>query len=213
MTRANVAAVCALVAAALATACTKSPEREQGDFERMRIQQRDEAYAPSERFAMNDKLRHPPAGTVSRESASDTGAIGSGMRAGQPVTIVPLEVTPELIALGRQRFAVFCAVCHGAGGFGGSIVAANMGQPRPPSLRSAIVRARAPGTIFYIATHGLGRMPAYAPQLTTRERWAVVAYLEQLQRSSQTSPDEREDSLRAIDIRNIDSLEAAERRQ
>lgn len=212
MTCANVAAVCAL-AAVVATACTKSREREQGDFERMRIQQRDEPYAPSERLAMNDKLRHPPAGTVSRESASDTGAVGSGRRVGQPVTIIPLEVTPELIALGRRRFGVFCAVCHGAGGFGGSIVAANMGPPRPPSLRSAIVRARAPGTIFDIEAHGVGRMPPYAPQLTTRERWAVVAYLEQLQRSSQMSPDEREDSLRAIDIRHIDSLQAAERRQ
>jgi len=208
----RVTALCAF-AVVVATACTKSPEREQGDFERMRIQQREEPYAPSERFAMDDKLRHPPAGTVSRESASDTGAVGSGMRAGQPVTVVPLAVTPELLELGRQRFSVFCAVCHGAGGFGGSIVAENMGQPRPPSLRSAILRARAPGTIFYIATHGIGRMPAYAPQLTTRERWAVVAYLEQLQRESQTSPDEREDSLRAIDIRHIDSAQAAERRQ
>jgi len=135
------------------------------------------------------------------------------MRAGQPVTVVPLAVTAELLELGRQRFSVFCAVCHGAGGFGGSIVAANMGQPRPPSLRSAIVRARPPGTIFYIATHGIGRMPSYAPQLNTRERWAVVAYLEQLQRESRTSPDEREDSLRAIDIRHIDSAQAAERRQ
>lgn len=213
MSRTHVAVACALAVAVVATACTKSPERERGDFERMRIQQRIEPYAPSERFAMNDKLRHPPAGTVSRESASDTGAVGSGRRVGQPVTIIPLEVTPELLALGRQRFSVFCAVCHGAGGFGGSIVAANMGPPRPPSLRSAIVRARAPGTIFDIETHGVGRMPPYAPQLTARERWAVVAYLEQLQGSSHTSPDEREDSLRAIDIRSIDSAQAAERRQ
>jgi mono/diheme cytochrome c family protein len=195
------------------TACTKSSERERGDFERMRIQQRDETDAPSGRFARDERLRHPPAGTMSRESEADSGAIGSGVSAGQPVTIVPLDVTPALLALGRAKFTVYCAVCHGAGGFGGSIVAANMGAPRPPSLRSAAVQTLAPGFVFDIATRGIGRMPPYAPQLTARERWAVVAYLEQLQHATSSTPDERADSLRAIEIRSIDSTLAAEQRQ
>jgi mono/diheme cytochrome c family protein len=195
------------------TACTKSSERERGDFERMRIQQRDETDAPSGRFARDERLRHPPAGTMSRESEADSGAIGSGVSAGQPVTIVPLDVTPALLALGRAKFTVYCAVCHGAGGFGGSIVAANMGAPRPPSLRTAAVQALAPGFVFDIATRGIGRMPPYAPQLTARERWAVVAYLEQLQHATSTTPEERADSLRAIEIRSIDSTLAAEQRQ
>jgi mono/diheme cytochrome c family protein len=195
------------------TACTKSSERERGDFERMRIQQRDETDAPSGRFARDERLRHPPAGTMSRESETDSGAIGSGVSAGQPVTIVPLDVTPALLALGRAKFTVYCAVCHGAGGFGGSIVAANMGAPRPPSLRTAAVQALAPGFVFDIATRGIGRMPPYAPQLTARERWAVVAYLEQLQHATSSTPDERADSLRAIEIRSIDSTLAAEQRQ
>jgi mono/diheme cytochrome c family protein len=194
-------------------ACTKSSERERGDFERMRIQQRDETDAPSGRFARDERLRHPPAGTMSRESEADSGAIGSGVSAGQPVTIVPLDVTPALLALGRAKFTVYCAVCHGAGGFGGSIVAANMGAPRPPSLRTAAVQALAPGFVFDIATRGIGRMPPYAPQLTARERWAVVAYLEQLQHATSRTPDERADSLRAIEIRSIDSTLAAEQRQ
>jgi mono/diheme cytochrome c family protein len=195
------------------TACTKSSERERGDFERMRIQQRDETDAPSGRFARDERLRHPPPGTMSRESETDSGAIGSGVSAGQPVTIVPLDVSPALLALGRAKFTVYCAVCHGAGGFGGSIVAANMGAPRPPSLRTAAVQALAPGFVFDIATRGIGRMPPYAPQLTAKERWAVVAYLEQLQHATSSTPDERADSLRAIEIRSIDSTLAAEQRQ
>jgi mono/diheme cytochrome c family protein len=207
-------APCALVAAIIiVTGCTKSHEREAGDFERMRIQQRDEPYASNAGVERANQMRHPPSGTLSRESESDSGAIGSGMRAGQPVTSVPLAVTPELLALGRQKFDVYCAVCHGAGGFGGSIVALNMGAPRPTSLRSAVVQAAPPGFLFNIATRGIGRMPPYAPQLTARERWAVVAYLEELQRSASTSPEEREDSLRAIDIRSIDSTIAAEQQR
>jgi mono/diheme cytochrome c family protein len=212
MRRESVTVGCALLAVVLASACTKSPEREQGDFERMRVQQRDETYAPSRLFALDERLRHPPAGTVSRESAADSGAFGSGARAGREITSVPLEITPDLLAVGQEEFGVYCAVCHGAGGFGGSIVAANMGAPRPPSLRSAAMQAKPPGHFFAIATHGIGRMPAYAPQLTTEERWAVVAYLEQLQHASTTTSDERADSVRAIGIRSIDSALAAERR-
>jgi mono/diheme cytochrome c family protein len=212
MTRVSAAVSCALSAAILATGCTKSHEREPGDFERMRIQQRDEPYASNGNFSLGERMRHPPVGTLSRESESDSGAIGSGVRAGQPVTSVPLDVTPELLALGQQKFDVYCAVCHGAGGFGGSIVALNMGAPRPPSLRSLAAQAAPPGFLFGIATKGIGRMPPYAPQLTARERWAVVAYVQQLQRSTSTTPEEREDSLRAIDIRSIDSTLAAEQR-
>jgi hypothetical protein len=204
--------VVAWVLLVCAAACRKSPEREQGDFERMRAQQRNEPYAPSQLFALDERLRHPPAGTVSRESGSDTGTIGTGMHEGKPATAVPFDITPKFLALGRREFSVFCAVCHGAGGFGGSIVATNMGTPRPPSLRSTAVKARAPGTVFMIETHGIGRMPSYAPQLTTEERWAVVAYLEQRQHESRMTPEERADSLRAIDIRSIDSALAAERR-
>jgi mono/diheme cytochrome c family protein len=215
MSRASVA-YCVVLGVIFATACTKSPEREQGDFERMRVQQRDEPYepiAPSGRAALDEPMRSPPAGTLSRESEADTGAIGSGMRDGQPAAQVPLDATPELLAIGQQKFDVYCAVCHGAGGFGGSIVAANMGAPRPPSLRSSAMEGLAPGFLFNIATRGIGRMPPYALQLTAKERWAVVAYLEQLQRSGSTTPEQREDSLRAIDIRSVDSTIAAEAQQ
>lgn len=209
---------CVITAAVFAlalfvSACSKSSEREPGDFERMRIQQRDEPYAPGELFANNSRLRQPPAGTVSRESESDTGAIGSGMQAGRMVAVVPLSITPERLSLGQRKYDVFCAVCHGAGGFGGSIVAVNMGAPRPPSLRSAAMAAKPPGYFFLIATHGIGRMPAYAPQLTVEERWAVVAYIEQLQHSTTTAPEARADSLRALGIHRIDSVLASEQRQ
>jgi hypothetical protein len=209
---------CVITAAGLALAlfvgaCGKSSEREPGDFERMRIQQRDEPYASGAPFADEERLRHPPAGTVSRESESDTGAIGSGMQAGRMAPVVPISITPERLSLGQRKYTVYCAVCHGAGGFGGSIVAVNMGAPRPPSLRSAAMAVKTPGYFFLIATHGIGRMPGYAPQLTVEERWAVVAYIGQLQRSTTTTPEARADSLRAVGIRSIDSVLASEQRR
>ncbi|MFP2903039.1 c-type cytochrome, partial [Corallococcus sp. 4LFB] len=40
-----------------------------------------------------------------------------------------------------------------------------------------------PGFYFQVISHGFGVMPAYGPQLTPQERWAVVAYLRALGRS------------------------------
>jgi mono/diheme cytochrome c family protein len=194
------------------TACVKSPERERIDFERMRVQQRYGLYGTSAVFANRQSMQPPPYGTVSRESAQDTGIVGTGMSAGVQVVAPPIAITPDLLVLGEQKFTIYCAVCHGDGGFGGSIVAQNMGAPRPPSLRSAAMLAQRSGYIFAVATHGKGRMPSYAPQLTPEERWAVVAYVRQLQRSAPATPQQRADSLRAIEIRAIDSALAVERK-
>jgi mono/diheme cytochrome c family protein len=188
-----------------ASACLKSRERERVDFERMRIQQRYEPYGRSAAFANGAAMQTPPAGTVARETAQDTGVAGTGMSGGQYAASLPSVMSDSDLALGHEKFDVYCAVCHGAGGFGGSIVAENMGQPRPPSLRSAAVIARPAGYLFDVATRGKGRMPAYAPQLTSRERWDVVAYLRRLQHSTVTTEDQRADSVRAVVIRGIDS--------
>jgi mono/diheme cytochrome c family protein len=170
-----------------------------GDFERMRVQQRVDPYSSSKVFANGAAMQAPPAHTVSIESVSDSGVLGSGQIAagGQPATAVPIAVTQQLLETGRRAFGVYCAACHGPAGFGGSVVAANMGTARPPSLRSATARALPAGMIFRIATMGLGRMPSYASQLPTRERWAVVAYLQRLQVMPATDSVSIADSLRA----------------
>jgi len=197
---------------AVGAACAKSSEREHVDFERMRVQQRYDLYGTSAVFANRQSMQSPPAGTVTRESALDTGAVGSGTKGGQPVATVPISITPDQLALGERKFGIYCAICHGEGGFGGSVVAENMGSPRPPSLRSAQMLARPAGYIFEVATKGLGRMPSYAPELTPTERWAVVAYIEKLQRSPAKTQAQRDDSARAIQIRAIDSTLAARRK-
>lgn len=170
-----------------------------GDFERMRVQQRVDPYSTSHVFANGASMQAPPPHTVSIESAADSGVLGSGVvdSAGQPARGVPVAVTPAMLETGRRAFVVYCAVCHGPAGFGGSVVAANMGTARPPSLRSAGARALPAGMIFRIATMGLGRMPSYASQLPASERWAVVAYLQRLQSTPATDSVSIADSLRA----------------
>lgn len=199
MTRRRVFVGVMLVATVVVGLTGCDSRRPFGDFERMRMQQRVDPYSSSKVFANGSSMQAPPAHTVSIESVADSGVLGSGVAAtgGQPISSVPIPITPALLATGRRSFGVYCAVCHGPAGFGGSVVAANMGASRPPSLRSAAARALPAGMIFRIATMGLGRMPSYASQLPTRERWAVVAYLQRLQATPANDSVSIADSLRA----------------
>jgi len=200
--------VIVLAACPLLVACGRSTERERVDFERMRIQQRADLYGESHVFPNGTTMQAPPAGTVARGAPEDTGVFASGMIAGRAVTAIP-QITPQGLSVGAKQFRVYCAVCHGLAGYGGSTVAENMGPPRPPSLRSARLLAAPVGYIFTVATHGFGRMPSYAEPLTPGERWDVVAYIRQLQRTPPVTRDAIDDSLRAVGIQHMDSVARA----
>jgi mono/diheme cytochrome c family protein len=202
------AGACIVVAV---TSCARSTERDQRDFERMRRQQRVDAYSMAAAFANGQAMQAAPPGTVTRETADDS-AIVALMASGPATAAALAAMTPARLALGERKFGVYCAVCHGEGAFGGSVVAANMGIPRPPSLRSAAMLSKPPAYIYLVVTHGLGRMPAYVPQLTTGERWAVVGYLEQMRHDPVLTAAQRDDSLRAEEIHRIDAA-ARERRK
>lgn len=96
---------------------------------------------------------------------------------------IPIPVTPELLRVGRERFDIHCAACHGALGDGASPVARKMQLRPPPSLHLARIRAFSPGRLFQVVQYGYGLMPSYAGVLSLRERWAVVAYVQALQLS------------------------------
>jgi mono/diheme cytochrome c family protein len=104
----------------------------------------------------------------------------------------PFEITPEVLARGRQRFTIFCAVCHDASG-GGKGVVVERGYTQPPSYvaddsrafarrgQKVLLRDVPVGYLFQVATDGFGAMPDYAAQVPPRDRWAIAAYVRVLQ--------------------------------
>ena len=189
--------------------------REARDFERMRLQQRYDAYGRSRFFANGAVLQPPPAHTMARPSAysehdsvqplaffSGRADSGSGY-----VTNIPVAVNDRLRAMGARQFAVSCAPCHGAGGFGGGSIAANLVNKRPPSLRPQTTDTLPVGLIFSIITDGFGVMPPYGWQMPPETRWAVVAYVRSLGAQPSTALTTA-DSTRAASLRRIDSLHA-----
>lgn len=92
------------------------------------------------------------------------------------------DVSPALLARGRQRFDIYCAPCHGLAGDADGIIVAH-GFPKPPSLHGEKLVA-APAQHFYdTITKGDGVMFSYADRIEPHDRWAIVAYIRALQLS------------------------------
>jgi mono/diheme cytochrome c family protein len=169
-------------------------------------QPRVQAYGLSDFYPDALAMRDPPAGTVPRERIVQKSGLTTGKTSGPTgeayLASFPLKVDRALIDVGRQRYDITCATCHGPAGDGDSIVARQMALRPPPSLH--IYADRAPGYIYDVITRGFGLMASYAAELDVRERWAVVAYVRALQ-ISQATPldrlpaDERERVMRMGD--------------
>ncbi len=146
------------------------------------------AYQASDAFQDGMAMRHPPEGTVPYRSARDA-VVETGIGPdGKAVAESPLAVTAASLGVGRAKFDVYCAACHGVLGDGESQVALNMSLRRPPSLHQ--YRDVGDGYIFRVISSGFGLMPSYASELTIEERWAVVAYVRALQLSQHATLDQ-----------------------
>jgi cytochrome c553 len=160
-------------------------------------QQKATRYKESDFYADGLWMRPPPAGTVPRERITLNRPLTEGREPDGPiqpntealphyVNTVPLPMSRKLLELGRKRFDITCATCHGPAGDGNSIVATQMALRPPPSLMKAQYVQKPAGYIFEVATKGFGLMASYAAELTVEERWAVVAYIRALQLSQST---------------------------
>jgi len=162
-----------LLACALAALCACRED--------MHDQPRLEPFERSPFFADGRGSRRPPEGTVARGSLPPSRAHLTGRDAeGALLEALPVELTADLLARGRERFDIHCAPCHGRTGRGDGMVV-RRGYPRPTSFGDPAVRAKPAGHVFDVITHGYARMPSYAGALTPTDRWAVTAYVQALQ--------------------------------
>lgn len=122
----------------------------------------------------------PTHGALSFSDGSDY--YNSGKMGDKWGTGIPVEVTPALIERGRERFSITCAMCHGATAAGNGITK-QYGLATVVTLQDDRIRKMADGEIFNTITNGKNTMMAYGPNLTVRDRWAIITYLRALQRS------------------------------
>ena len=173
------------------------------------------AQAPLSFFADNRGMRPPVAGTVPigyempnaqapanvdvpappapaamvQEVAFTAGAdyTSTGKMGGNWGNGFPVEVTPEFMRRGAERFNINCAVCHGPTGAGDGIVK-QYGMATIVTLLDERIRNMSDGEIFHTITHGKNTMMSYGHNVTVNDRWAIIAYLRALQRSQNATP-------------------------
>ncbi len=119
-------------------------------------------------------------GTLAQVGPGPNELFDAGREGGQFSDDFPLPLTPELMARGRDRFDIYCSMCHGRVGEGNGMIVAR-GYKRPPSFHSDALRSRKNGYIFDVISNGFGVMPAYRTMIPAADRWAIVAYVRALQ--------------------------------
>jgi len=140
-----------------------------------------EPFEGSPLFANGTSARPLPAHTVARGHLREdvgyfTGAIGPN----EYRATFPMEVTPQVLARGEQRFNIFCSPCHGRAGVGNGMVV-QRGYKRPASYMEDWVRSSPPGFFVNVMVQGYGVMPSYASQVPPEDRWAIAAWIRVLQ--------------------------------
>jgi len=135
----------------------------------------------NELFADGRAMRPLVAGTVARGQLRTDEHLYAGRVHGTDATTLPMSVTPELMARGRERFNIFCSPCHDGAGKGNGLVAQHGLVPPPADMHQPRLRAEPVGYLYRIITEGLRTMPSYAAQIPVADRWSIAAYIRALQ--------------------------------
>lgn len=174
-----------LMAAALLAGCS-GPQRVPPievwpDMDR---QEKFKAQSGTALFADGRSNRPPVEGTVAVGHLKEDAIFSTGLENGQYTGKNPVEVTPELLKQGQRRFNTYCAPCHDRTGQGGGIVPKKAAGWIPTNLMDPRILGANDGEIYNVISHGRRSMPGYRFQIVERDRWAIVAYVRALQRST-----------------------------
>ena len=93
-----------------------------------------------------------------------------------PLATDTLQQTQNLTD-GKKLYGIYCALCHGEKGDGKGVLVQREKILGVPNYKS---RELTEGSIYHILYYGRNTMPAFANQLSEKERWQVAMYVEQL---------------------------------
>jgi mono/diheme cytochrome c family protein len=140
-------------------------------------------------------------GTIARSGMAGDTHLFMGVTDGAWSTEYPssLNVDHEFLMRGQERFNIFCSPCHGAVGKGEGLIDIRANQlvetgvngttwVAPKNLHDEAVKEQPVGELFNSITNGVRTMAAYGSQISTKDRWAIVAYIKALQLSQDADP-------------------------
>jgi mono/diheme cytochrome c family protein len=132
-------------------------------------------------------MRQPVPGTVPIGGLKEDGAFYTGKGAdGQFVAKIPVSVDAALVERGRQRYTIYCQPCHDAKGDGKGILFQRGNVPTASFHQDRILKYP-DGQIFDVITNGAGLMSGYKWPIPPADRWAIIAYVRDLEQKRVTS--------------------------
>ncbi|EMR03036.1 c-type cytochrome [Cesiribacter andamanensis] len=136
-------------------------------------------------YEMN--MRLPAEGTVARNAAAELpfrmpkDSAGSTYYLDQASATLrsPLPASEAVLSQGKVLYTSYCYPCHGESGAGDGPV----GQVYKgvANLSGGQVAQATEGHLFYVITHGKGRMWPHDKQISIEDRWKIVRYVQTLQ--------------------------------
>lgn len=200
MTRFSLSLSTVLALAVVVTGCrgTTSSETPVHPNLNMDFQQRVEEQEAFPFFEDGAAMRMPVSGTVARGQLRTTAnaPFTLGREAsGAFVAEIPVPVTEALLERGRERYTIFCTVCHGDAGDGRGIImtgngGTGYGYVPAPTYHSEYLQGVPDGYLYYVIANGVRSMPSYGHEVGPDDRWAIVAYMRALQRSQNATADD-----------------------
>jgi mono/diheme cytochrome c family protein len=140
------------------------------------------------------------AGELHEDDQFYTGKVDDAWTKTFPSEVPVSDVT---MARGEDRYGIYCTPCHGVDGAGGGMVARRAASLKegtwvpPTDLHTEVLHYKPVGELFHTISNGVRNMPAYARQISTADRWAIVLYVRALQRSRAAKAEELPADLRA----------------
>lgn len=128
-------------------------------------------------------MRPPVEGTVARGELFEDVAFYTGRDATGAFVSNPLGLDEVVLARGEERYGIYCAPCHSDRGDGRGVLY-ERAQVQSADFHEPRLRDMPDGQIFDTVTNGLGLMSGYRYPIPPRDRWAIIAYVRELQRSA-----------------------------
>ena len=161
-----------------------------------------------ETYSSNEALQNegvnynakPVAGTIARgdempfpleqDKAGDTVNYFASRNEKNPLNKDSINLTEA-----ERLYLVNCGICHGPKLDGqGPLFTSGVYPPAPKNFMGDDMKGLPEGKMFYSMTYGKNMMGSYASQLSTKQRWMVIAYIKSKQGSATAATTKPADS-------------------
>lgn len=189
----KIGTITGIVALVLLMAACGGPRRNPG-----RAYMPDMAYSRAyETYASTEKLMQeygnkvhynamPVPGTIARGDmlfsypyANDSAGYANAANVKNPLEIASIDMKEA-----ERKYLINCGICHGAKLDGNGPLWKDGNGPfpaAPKNLMADDMKKMAEGTMYHSVTYGKNTMGSYASQLSTKQRWEVIAYIKMKQ--------------------------------